>query len=318
MAKIVEIASDRVLDIASRIRAACVALAEPEDRKFEAMEAAQGAANDGNNTRLSVITDIAAMSHAEEWTHAEVAQACERAAKMGNSADGEQSRSARSVGVFISEMKTFASPKVRGHLPDLRATCEAVWADETELLASVEREDRDAIETPVRKWQSRFYHLIMNVSRAVKEGKLTAPMSKDDLIAYAVANDPDHNATKVAARLKTLIGQIDGFHADFEMEELKIAADYLRTISTDELMAARKALVAARAALNPPPVWTPPVLVSPAPAPMEGAASQGGTTEGGDDGEVVSGVFDYEDDILGDGVARQQASQLVMAALVAA
>jgi hypothetical protein len=314
MAKIVEVVSARVEDIAARIRAACVALSEPMDRYFEAEDAKNLASGDGNNTRLSVITDIAAMSHAESWTYGEVAQACERAAKMGNAQGAERSRTEKSVGVFISEMKTFASPKVRGYLPDLREVCESVWADETELLASVDREDRESIETPVRKWQSRFYHLLMNVARAVKDGKLDGNLTKQGLIAYAVANDPDHNAVKVAARLKTILEKIDAFHADFGMEELQTAADYLRTITTEELLAARQTLLASQAALTPPPVVEAPAAPAPAPAPVQAAAS--------DDAEVASGVLDYDefDAILSDATARNARlveRQVVAALLVA-
>jgi len=304
MAKIVEVASERVNDIASRIRAACGVLSEPADRLFSAQDAMNAASQDGNNTRLSVISDVAAMAHAEDWTHAEVAQACERAAKMGNSDD----RTAKTVGVFISEMKVFASPKVRGHLPDIKTTCEKLWADETELLASVEPGERKDVETPVRKWQSRFYHLIMHVSRAVKDGKLAAPVTEQALIDYAVANDPDHNETKVAAKLKSIIDQIDGFHADFGMEELKIAADYLRTISGKELLASRRELLAARKALEPAPVVAPPTTAQPAqPAPEASEEDTG----------IVDGVYDYDevDDLLGERAAREAAGSMLLAAL---
>jgi hypothetical protein len=302
MAKSTPMVSDRVDDIAHRIRAACSAVAEPTQRMEDAQEAMQEASRDGSNTRLSVVTDVAAMAHAEDWTNGEVAQACERAAKMGNASGGDASRSAKSVGVFISEMKTFASPKVRGYLPNLREICDEAWADETELLASVEREDRDAIKTPVRKWQSRFYHLLMNVARAVKDGTLNGSMSKQDLVDYAVANDPDHNATKVAARLKTIIASIDAFHADFGMEELQTAAEYLRTITTEELLAARKTLLASQAALTPPPVVEAPAPVIAAPAPAEASAQA--------EADVAEGVLDYDefDSLIGDAAARAAAS----------
>jgi len=306
MAKSTQFVSDRVDDIAHRIRAACSAVAEPTQRMEDAQNAMQEASQDGNNTRLSVVTDIAKLSCDEDWTHGEVAQACERAAKMGNSNGGEASRSAKSVGVFISEMKTFASPKVRAALPNLRETCEGVWADEIEALASVDREDRDNIKTPVHKWQSRFYHLLIHVARAVKDAKLPASLTKRELIAYAVANDPDHDAAKVAARLKSILEKIDAFHADFGMEELQTAADYLRTITTEELLAARQTLLASQAALTPPPVVEAPAPVIAAPAPSEP-----------EDVEVASGVLDYDefDAILSDAVARN--AQLVERQVVA-
>ena len=112
----------RVTTIANLIRAKCLALSEPAQQMADAQDAIQELSAGMNNTRLAVASEIAALAEAENWTPSELKVACDRAAK-GNDDD----RSAKTVGVFISEMKTFASPKVRNELPLIIEACQTAW-----------------------------------------------------------------------------------------------------------------------------------------------------------------------------------------------
>ena len=240
MAKITEPVTARVLDIAARIHTACGAIRADTAAIQENMKDTQERSANLTGTRIGVASEISAMAHAEDWTAGEVALACDKAAKMGNAED----QTAKTMGVFISEMKLFANPKVRVHFVNLLETCEAVWAYETELLAGADSpEEKANLETPVRKWQSRKYHLLANVARAVKEAKLAAPLTQDSLTQYARDNDPDHNETKVAGRLKGIIETLGKMYADFGLNDIQVATEYLGTITAKDLLASRKAML---------------------------------------------------------------------------
>jgi hypothetical protein len=78
----------------------------------------------------------------------------------------------------------------------------------------------------------------MNISRAVKDGTLVVG-GMVDIEAWARANDPNHNEKKIAARLATIIDNLEKMHKDFPLAEMAEAAGFLRTITTKELIAAR-------------------------------------------------------------------------------
>lgn len=241
MAKNIIEPSARVKDIASAITCECNTLRGSLSDMADAMEARDAASVAQSSTRIAVAARIAALSDSEQWTAGEVAFACNHAAtqaKEGNN-NPDDERTAKSLGVFISEMKTFACPKVRAQFPTIHDACKAAWDDEEMMKATAEtKEDRANLDLPVHRWQSRFYHLVMNIARAVKDGTL-AVGGMADIVAHANANDPNHNEKKIAARLATIIDNLEKMHKDFPLAEMAEAANFLRTITTKELIAAR-------------------------------------------------------------------------------
>lgn len=306
----------RVTTIANLIRSKCLVLAEPAEQMDEAQKSITALSQGMNLSRIAVIAEVAALSAAQDWTAAELKVACDQAAK-GNSDD----RSAKTVGVFISEMKTFASPKVRNELPTIIEACEAAWRDEEELLAECETTaERNAVETPVRKFKSRKYHLIMGAARAVKSGELRVECAQD-IVDWCVENDPDFDEDKVAAKLKAVVDALEKIHVDFGMAEIRTAADYLITITGKELLASRKAMLNAaaqrdaerleghRLAPLPPaalaqhaaPSTVPPapaasVVLPPAPIAAPIVNANPPTIGAFDTGSVAAGVFDLLND----------------------
>lgn len=241
MAKNIIEPSDRVKDIASAITCECNTLRGSLSDMADAIEARDAASEAQSKTRIAVAARIAALSDSEQWTAGEVAFACNHAAtqaKQGNN-NPDDERTAKSLGVFISEMKTFACPKVRSQFTTIHDACRAAWDDEEMMKATAEtKEDRANLDLPVHRWQSRFYHLVMNIARAVKDGTL-AVGGMADIVAHANANDPNHNEKKIAARLATIIDNLEKMHKDFPLAEMAEAAGFLRTITTKELLAAR-------------------------------------------------------------------------------
>jgi hypothetical protein len=245
MAKnIVEADAARIRDIASAIHARCHALHEPANEMEEHQNAVKDLSAGMGVTRIGVATEIAALADAEGWTPGELKGACDRAAKMGNADD----RGTATVKVFISEMKSFASPKVRGKLPTIIEACQRAWQDEADLLAECEtKEERAAVAAPVHKYKSRIYHLVLAIARAVKGDELDVA-DESDVIAWAIEHDPDHDEDKVAARLKVQIDKLTAIYDDFGLDEIKTAAEYLGTVTAKELLAARKVKLASEAA----------------------------------------------------------------------
>jgi hypothetical protein len=215
--------NDRIDAIATSIRGACCAikdeLDEFEDHKAAA-KALEGALT--STSRLDVATRVAALSAAETWTASEIARACKRAGDMGNASG---TKSDKSLGVFISEMKTFASPQIRTRVPDILKNCQQIWDEEAELTAELKGADKKGADA-----------------------KLTNAVSA--IVDYCRDNDPDHDEKKVEARLKTVVAMLDKIYDDFGMEEMQRAAEYVRTITAKELLTARAAKLAAEAEIE--------------------------------------------------------------------
>jgi hypothetical protein len=238
--------NDRIDAIATSIRGACCAikdeLDEFEDHKAAA-KALEGALT--STSRLDVATRVAALSAAETWTASEIARACKRAGDMGNAAG---TKSDKSLGVFISEMKTFASPQIRTRVPDILKNCQQIWDEEAELTAELKGADKKGADAPAHKFKSRIYHFTLDVARKIADGKLTNAVSA--IVDYCRDNDPDHDEKKVEARLKTVVAMLDKIYDDFGMEEMQRAAEYVRTITAKELLTARAAKLAAEAEIE--------------------------------------------------------------------
>jgi hypothetical protein len=243
----------RVADIAEKLRQACGAIGSDHSDILDAQALINDRSGKLANTRVAVAAQVAALSFAEGWTNAEIAEGCDAAAKGINAPEG----TAKTIGVFISEMRTFASPKVRDTFPTTLAACQEAWTAEAEEIASMGPGEK--ADTPCRKFKQRLYHLVMDVARQIKKGELSVD-DADDIVRYCRANDPDFDAKKVSARLAGIVEKLDGMFDDFGMGSIRTAADFLRTIKAEELLASRKLLLAGQ-----PPAFTQPPAPTPEP-----------------------------------------------------
>ncbi len=232
----------RISAIAEKLHTACGAIG-PNTRDIadaqELVKSKSGELNGIGGTRLSVAISVAAMSASEDWTQGELVQACAKAAKRGNSNDS----TSKTINVFISEMKTFAHPKVRDVFPTIAGACQDAWLAEQEYLAGLEGDEKKNADTPVRKFKSRIYHLTIEMARRVKDGEATIE-TMEDVVEWARAHDPDHDEEKVAKRMAAIIADLGGIFGDFGFEPINTAMEYLRSVTAKELLASRAAKLA--------------------------------------------------------------------------
>ena len=154
--------TDREKQIADTIRNACLPITGDTDAVFANKDAIQ-ALNEGlSNTRLTIMAQVAQLSDTDKWLPGEIKNATAYAVSIGNS--DPKDRTAKSLATFMSEMNVVAHPKVRNRFPTLLSAVETVWAQEDQAKI-------DDGPMPVRKWASRKMHALMNVMRAVKDGK---------------------------------------------------------------------------------------------------------------------------------------------------
>jgi len=230
----------RISEIAAKIRGACLAIVEPHGQMVEHQDAVKELSGTLQATRLSVALEIAEMSSVDKWLPGEIEVAVKHAAKSSNDPDNED-RSAKTLATFMSEMRVVASPKVRDLFPCILQSVEDAWDEETTLLEMADSKEKASVPTPVRKYASRKYHCVLQVTRAVKDGEASIT-SAQDVIDYCKANDPDHDEEKVEKRLKRIVEQLQQVYHDFGNDEIKTCVEYLETISAKELLDSRRAL----------------------------------------------------------------------------
>jgi hypothetical protein len=262
--------TDRIASIAAQIRGACVVIAPDVDMANEHRDEANRIAADLQVSRIDIMSQVAGMSSAGSWTSGEVEKACQHAAKMSNAAP--EDRSAKTVATFISEMRNVASPKVRDKFADILRVCNDVWQAEQDDYDNAEKEDKKNVPMPVRKWRTRKYHLISQIARDVRADKFT-DISPSGLIAYAIANDPDHDAERIERRLKAMRDQLQAMYDDFAYDDFKTMVDFIADATAEVLKASRNEMLArSEPAQAPIPVTVTATHITPVVSePAEGA-----------------------------------------------
>jgi hypothetical protein len=283
--------STRIDDIASKLHTACSVIAQPtrdmNDKREEINELSAGLNNIGGS-RLSVAAEIAAVAHAEAWTDAEIAQAVGKVGKMSNNNDS----ATKTLGVFVSEMKQFASPKVRADFPTTLGALQAAWLAEQDMLAGMEAEERKTADTPIKTFKPRIYHLVIECARRIKDGKLIAPTCIEDVIAWARANDPRNDEERVKKAIAASIAKLEEMLGNFGLAglpDVKLATDFLKSLSAKDLLAARTKMLAdaeEQAASDYAHTNNEVSGEQPAQPAVAGA------------GELITGAFDYTQDAL--------------------
>jgi hypothetical protein len=238
--------SNRIDDIAEKLHIACGVIADPTRASNEhraEINKLSGEMNNIGGSRLGVAASIAATAHAEAWTDAEIVQAIGKASKRPSNYD---SATNKTLGVFISEMKQFASPKVRADFPVILDACQSAWLAEQDYLAGLEGDEKKDADTPIRKFKPRIYHLVIEAARRIKDGKLVIT-SAADVVAWARDNDPSFNETKVAKMIVSSTAKLREAFSNFglaDVDEVQTVLEYLGTLTAKELLAARSKMLA--------------------------------------------------------------------------
>ena len=222
------------MNLASRIHGmVSAALSKSANDMADASKALQDAAEITKNSgRLLLARQIASLSHDEQWKGSDIAAACEHARTMGNGND----KTAKTLNTAISEMRLFANPNVRADVYTLANACQQAWDEEAMEVACADPEDRKSVPTPVRNYASRVYHLLCNVTRAVKDNKLTVYNSAD-VVWWAKVNDPDMVPANTLKKIQAIMKNLDAIRNIYAVEDLDAAADVLRSVDIKMLEA---------------------------------------------------------------------------------
>jgi hypothetical protein len=257
------IASARVHDIAARIRGVASRVIEPENDKAEAMEQVRTMADELRNTREGLMVDIARMAASEQWTKAEITQACKAAVKS-NAPKEEKTSGDKAMASFVSELKNVADPQIASRFLTIMDLRDQAWEAEQEAYKSAEKGDKSSVAMPCKKLWSRKYHMLGAMVRAIlNDGEDFTTV--DDIVDYAVANDPDLNADKVEQRLKKIVEDLQGIYADFKHGDLNVVVEYLQEITAADLIRAKQAAAQPGTEPGAPPASAPVVVSKAAP-----------------------------------------------------
>lgn len=227
----------RVAAITDAMFATCMGAKESMNEAAQAAEASKDAAKSAVSVRESVMFKIAEISLVNDWQPVETKLAAKAAgARTTNLA------TAGSLAVFISECSRAAHPLIRERFHEIVALRNDAW-DTEEMMLEADK----ASPAPVRKAFKRRYHALIGIMSAIEKGENLSTV--EDVISYAVAHDPDHDAAKVLKRLKGLVSDLSDFYGDFPVDDIGHAIQTLQNVTADILTAARNAKIAENKAL---------------------------------------------------------------------
>jgi hypothetical protein len=240
------------------------------------------------NIRLKLYAKAAETSLANRWDASDVDEACDHARKvmLGNTKDDA---AIKTLGVLCSELKVFASPSVRKVYDLILSACETAW--------QTEEEDEPEAQKPVHKWRNRFQKVVLGICIAIKNGKLTVH-APEDVTRWAVMNDPDFDADKIALRLHNLYKTLDNIAKDFGDPRIALMDEYLKTITPEQLADARRALLARKA--DEENARTAAYRLAPIPPHLQKPAEKPAETETASD-DIIQGAYDINmEEMLGE------------------
>jgi len=218
----------RVADIAQKMYGAVSGANGALLNQEEAKEALQDAKDNLTSTREVIMSNVADLSSQEAWTDAEVKAAAKAAGEMHN-----DQGTASAVKTFINDCQRAAHPLVRDRFGDIKLLVDEVWNAETEQRAL----DKDT-PTPVRKLFKRRYHALLGTFKLIIDG-VNPIHDGDDLVDYAVANDPDLDPERIAKQLTKIAAQLSQIGAVFPLDAITNAAHALGSIEPNDLKHAR-------------------------------------------------------------------------------
>ena len=218
----------RVADIAQKMYGAVSGANGAMLNQEEAKEALQDAKDNLTSTREVIMSNVADLSSQENWTDAEVKAAAKAAGEMHN-----DQGTASAVKTFINDCQRAAHPLVRDRFGEIKLLVDEVWNTETEQKAL----DKDT-PTPVRKLFKRRYHALLGTFKLVIDG-VNPIHDPEDLVDYAVANDPDLDPERIAKQLTKIAAQLSQIGMIFPLDAIANAAHALGSIEPNDLKDAR-------------------------------------------------------------------------------
>ena len=248
MAKIIDatpVSSQRITEIANQLKSICAGANMDMSDHVDAKDAATVAGEKSNTTREGLMANVADLASAGKWTPKEV----DLAAKQANEGHAN-TKTKKAMETFVGELKSAAHPDVRDHFKALVSIRDEAWKAETEQLDM----DPKAF-APLRKAFKRNYHALIRAMSAAKDGTLF--MTKQDMVDYAIAHNPDHDAQAVFKRIAALQAQLAAFYVDYPADDLGAAADTLGKLTYNDLKLAQDARLEDT---NPAPVVAPTVV----------------------------------------------------------
>lgn len=217
-----------IMDIARQIRGAVLPILAADSDTKEAKDAAQNASQAGASLREDIMLALAALSQKGQWTEREVSAAAAKAAAMSNNKDD------KSLSTFIGETKRAMHPLVRAHVPGLIDLRDATWDSETEAWNL----DKKNTPTPLRKAFKRKYHMLITMFGEAADGNVFEDTAS--VIAFAEANNPDHDYKKVHDRLMAIRKTLSEFYHDFPVDDIQLCVDTLNEVTEKALKASRE------------------------------------------------------------------------------
>lgn len=223
-------------EMASAIHAACMGIAGDKNDQLDAQQALGEASKRLEGSRLTICANVAKLSTDNDWDEESLDAAVQMAKKLPGS-NNAQTKNA--VGVFCSQVKVCAMPRVRAYFPTLASAIELAWDAETTAvdLAKAAKEDRPP--TPLRDFVSRKYELILTACRRINDGDKLILDTTDDVIAWAKANDPSKDAERVAKRIRALAQQLHEFYQEFPHSAIMDAKKSIGSVKASDLVRAR-------------------------------------------------------------------------------
>lgn len=287
----------RIADIAAKISQTCAGVGSDMSDLDDARAIVTKVAEAGVSKREAIMGQIADLSLADNWTTDEIKSASKIAIEAHNNLT-----TAKAMANFITEIKKAAHPHVRDHFKALVSIRDTAWQAETDQL-EMAKGTNIKVPTPLRKWAKRSYHLLTFSLKACEDGVLF--QTCEDIVDYATAHDPDHNAKKVMERLKAIHATLAAFYVDFPDDDVGFAVDTLGKVTAEALTKARNSKIAENAA-PVMPVVSAPVVSAPATIPTvvkntRPAPVVATTTTVIDDQAII-------DDLLGDNLALAEAA----------
>jgi hypothetical protein len=270
-----------VQDIAAVIRGKCLGITGNHSAMMAAKDTMDGENRALTNVRLSVCKDIADLSQIHQWSEGDLEQAVKLAVATPSNNQPGQERTEKATAVFCSQIKAVAKPGVRGQFPTILAAIQTAWAAEQQEIALAKTEKRDP-KDPLRKFVSREYEMVLRACREIHKGETGLDLrTPDDVVQWAILNDPDFDAERVAKRVKALATVLHDFYQDFPHAALDAAKQAIASVPAKQLVEARNVKLAADAARlaamplrGPVPVPVAPLAIVPTPDPGPSTAAE--------------------------------------------
>lgn len=235
MAKIIDatpLSANRIQDIAAAIYNTCATGNMDFEAVIDAKDVVDEKSKAAGSKREEIMAAIAKLSGAGKWIPREVDLAAKSAITMHNNV-----KTKKAMETFIGEIKHSAHPDVRDHFDALLSIRNTAWQEETDQLAI----DK-AAPTPLRKCFKRSYHALIQSMVVCAKGVVFK--TADDMVNYAIANDPDKDAAAVYKKIETLRKQLEAFAVDFPADDLRAAADTLGKLTFNDLSMAQQNRIA--------------------------------------------------------------------------